>query len=87
MRVSENPSASAAPKSAGVTIPPMGIVLSVVAIVFLAAGACGLLSPGTVPQLAAPAVAWSLITVGVVLDAAALFIVIGAARPRRRRGD
>lgn len=87
MSVSENTSVSADSKAAGVTIPPMGIVLSMVAMAFLAAGAYGLMSPEAVPQLAAPAIAWSLIAVGVMLDAAALFVVIGAAKPRRRRGD
>ncbi len=87
MSVSDNPSAGADSKPASVTISPMGIALSVVATLFLAAGVYGLLGPEAVPQLAAPAVAWSFIAVGIMLDAAAIFIVIGAARPRRRWSD
>jgi len=53
---------------------------------FLGAGALGLFEPTTVPQLAAPAVAWSLIGVGIVLDAAAIGIVLSARKTRARRG-
>lgn len=70
-----------------VRIPITGIALSAVAMLFLGAGVFGLLEPAAVPQLAAPAVAWSLIAVGIVLDVAAISIVLGARKtraPRRR---
>jgi hypothetical protein len=65
----------------------MGIVLSMVAMLFVAAGAYGLMASEVVPQLANPVVAWSLIAVGSVLDAAAIFVVVGARKMRRRWGD
>lgn len=79
-------SASAALKHVTVTIPPMGIALSVVATVFLGGGAFGLLEPATVAQLGAPAVAWSLIAVGSVLDVAAITVVLRARKIRARQG-
>ncbi len=80
-------SASADTKAAAVTFPLMGIGLSTVAMLFLGAGALALLQPGTVPQLTSPAVAWSLIAVGIVLDVAAIMIVLRARNSRARRGD
>ncbi len=81
-RTSANPDQGSPP----VRIPFTGIGLSTVAMLFLGAGALGLFEPATVPQLAAPAVAWSLIGVGIVLDAAAIGIVLSARKTRARRG-
>ena len=79
-------SAGADRKAAGVTFPLTGIGLSTVAMLFLGAGALALLEPGTVPQLASPAVAWSLIAVGIVLDVAAIMSILRARNARARRG-
>ena len=88
MSASERVAARKGSQRARATIPPIGLVLGAVAMLFLGAGAYGLIKPEAVPQLAAPAVTWSLIAVGIVLDAAALFVVLGAARKlRRRQGD
>lgn len=86
MSPAERAPASADPNAASVTIAPAGIVLSVVAMLFLGAGALALLEPATVPQIASPAVAWSLIAVGIVLDVAAITVVLGARKTRARRG-
>lgn len=59
------------------------IVLSLVAALFLAAGVTGLFLPEVAPRLARPAVAWSLIGVGVVLDGFAVAALF-SARARAR---
>lgn len=87
MSSAEPASANTDPETASVRIPITGIGLSAVAMLFLGAGVFGLLEPAAVPQLASPAVAWSLIAVGIVLDVAAISIVLGARKtraPRRR---
>ena len=55
-----------------IAVTPMFIALGFTSLVFLVAGVVGLASPDLAPALAPPAVAWSLIGVGVVLDGAAL---------------
>lgn len=77
---------SADSKAVSARIPVMGLVLSMLATLFLGGGALGLIEPATAPQLAAPAVAWSLIAVGIVLDIAAIMVVLGARKTRARRG-
>lgn len=87
MSRAEPASVNTDPQGAPVGIPFAGIGLSAVAMLFLGAGVFGLLEPASVPQLASPAVAWSLIAVGIVLDVAAILIVLGARKtraPRRR---
>jgi hypothetical protein len=60
---------------------PLGIVLvSSVATLFMGAGAIGLLAPDMAPPFARPAVAWSLIGVGIVLDIGAVLQLIRRSR-------
>jgi len=66
-------------------IPPMFIALSATAMIFLAGGAIGLVSPDTVSALAKPAVAWSLIVVGAMLDVGAALQLLAARRAALRR--
>ena len=68
------------PKTA--PVPPTFILLSVIAMVFLAAGILGLFAPTVVPPLASPKVAWSLIVVAVVMDGAAVVNVVMAVKER-----
>ena len=58
------------------------IVLSTVAMIFIAAGIIGLTQPDLVPQLARPAVAWSLVSVGVLIDvyAGVQFVLVARRR-------
>lgn len=51
----------------------------------LAAGVVGLLEPALVPQLARPAVAWSLIGVGLTLDVLSVVQLMAARRAGPRR--
>lgn len=59
-------------------LTPMFFALNGVAMLCLGAGIFGLLSPAAPALLSAQAVAWSLVAVGAVLDAAAISIVLGA---------
>ncbi|MGR8919858.1 MAG: hypothetical protein ACU85V_09575 [Gammaproteobacteria bacterium] len=59
------------------------VVMSLFATAFIVAGVFGLFLPEQAPALARPAVAWSLIAAGVVIDAgAAAMFVIAQRRPR-----
>lgn len=60
------------------SIPWGAIITSLIASLFLCAGVAGLLMPELVPKLARPAVAWSLIGVGIVLDLGAIFHFVSA---------
>lgn len=51
----------------------------------LAAGVVGLLEPTIVPQLARPAVAWSLIGVGLTLDVLSVVQLTASRNGGRRR--
>ncbi|MEQ8233903.1 MAG: hypothetical protein RLW61_09020 [Gammaproteobacteria bacterium] len=63
---------------------PLGpVAQSAFASLLLAAGVLGLVQPQLVPPLAQPAVAWSLIGVGALLDAWAVVAIVGAARRAR----
>jgi uncharacterized MnhB-related membrane protein len=66
------------------TIPLAPIVLSAFAVALIGAGVCGLVQPALVPPLARPAVAWSLIAVGAMLDTWAMLAIVQAARRARR---
>jgi len=66
------------------TIPLAPIVLSAFAVALIGAGVCGLVQPALVPPLARPAVAWSLIVVGAMLDTWAMLAIVQAARRARR---
>lgn len=63
---------------------PMFIVVSSVAMVFLLGAAIGFFEPALVPQLAQARVMWSLLFVGLTLDAGALLMLLGARRKRSR---
>ena len=65
-------------------IPLAPIVLSAFAVALIGAGVCGLVQPALVPPLARPAVAWSLIVVGAMLDTWAMLAIVQAARRGRR---
>ena len=66
------------------SLPVAPIALSVFAVTLIGAGVCGLVQPALVPPLARPAVAWSLIVVGATLDTWAMFVILRAARRKRR---
>ncbi|MEQ8663954.1 MAG: hypothetical protein RLW62_24300 [Gammaproteobacteria bacterium] len=70
---------------AEVRVPLAALAQSLFAVSLIGAGICGLTQPELVPPLARPAVAWSLIGVGVLLDAWAVLAIVGAVR--RTRGS
>jgi hypothetical protein len=61
-------------------LPPSFLVLNGVAMLFLIGGILGLVMPETLPPLASPAVAWSLISVGVILDLFAVAQLLRAVK-------
>ena len=61
-------------------ISPSSIALMAIAVPFIAAGAIGLTSPELVPPLANPKIAWSLIGVGILMDAVASFQIVMTAK-------
>jgi hypothetical protein len=68
-----------APKPA-LKLPPAFFILSSAASLFLAGGLIGIFVPELLPPLAAASVAWSLVGVGVIFEAWAVALLIGAAR-------
>lgn len=58
--------------------------MSVVANLMLAAGFAGLFVPEVLPALATPAIAWSLIGVGVAIEIVAMIGIVGAIRRHPR---
>lgn len=68
------------------SIPLAFVGLITVAMIFLGAGALGLLAPELAPPLARPALAWSLIAVGAMLDVGAIMVLLSArVSPGRQR--
>ena len=59
--------------------------LTAVAMLMLTAGLMGLLRPTLFPSLAQPAVAWSLIVVGAMLDTGAVTQLMLALRAQRNK--
>ena len=59
------------------------ITLSAVALPLLVAGIMGLTAPEIVPWAAKPSVAWSLVGVGLIMDAAAVVNLLGELRRAR----
>ena len=64
----------------GHRIPVAGIALSTVASALLAVGIVALVSPGLIPGVSSPMVAWTMIAVGAIVDAMAMVQIIRAAR-------
>jgi tellurite resistance protein TehA-like permease len=64
----------------GSRIPLSTLGLGALSVVMIAAGAIGLVEPDLVPQLARPAVAWSLIAVGVLMDVYAMLCIVRTFR-------
>lgn len=73
---------SAVPQAARPRVPLGWLAISALAMLMLAAGACGLLQPALLPMLAPPAVAWSLIAAGLMLDAMAVLQILQGVRRR-----
>ncbi len=69
----------------GVALPVSFFVLCAAAGLFLGAGVVALVSPELVPPLASKTVAWSLIGVGGVLDAAAVIQLLATVREAKPR--
>lgn len=67
-------------------LPPLFFAVSAVAGLALGAGAVGLFAPTVIPALADPAVAWSCIGVGVLMEGWGASMVLAAARERGRHG-
>lgn len=78
-------SARAAP--AKLPVPPLAVALSAVAMVFLGAGAIGLLTPETLPLVARPVVAWSLVGAGALMDAGAVLMLLSTRRGKSRQAS
>lgn len=68
-----------------VKLPVSFFVMNVLGALFLAAGVTGLAAPDFVPQLAASAVAFSLIGVGLTLECASVVQLLSAQAASRRR--
>ncbi len=70
-----------------VTKIPVGVFAQLGLANFLVAtGAIGIAVPEIVPALSSPRVAWSLLGVGMIVDAWAIFGLIGALRSHARGG-
>ena len=63
------------------------ITLSMVALPLLVAGIMGLTAPEIVPWAANPTVAWSLLGVGLIMDAAAVVNLLSELRRARDSAD
>jgi hypothetical protein len=74
---------SKTPRPAGLPFPLPLLVLNAVGVACLAGGVCGLATPEMVPALSSPAVAWSLIAVGAMMDGYAMLGIVGHARRAR----
>lgn len=61
-------------------IPLAFIGLTSVAALFLGAGVVGLFAPDLLPPLASPAVAWSLLGVGIILDVGAVLQLLSSRK-------
>jgi hypothetical protein len=79
--MSVQPGGADGPRSA-LRLPPLFFAVSAVAGLALGAGAVGLFAPDVVPALADPAMAWTCIGVGVVLEGWGAAMVLTAARAR-----
>jgi hypothetical protein len=66
-------------------VAPTVLVLCAVAMVFLGAGAIGLVTPETLPMVARPAVAWSLVAAGAMIDVGAMLMLLSARRVKSRQ--
>ncbi|MDP6183139.1 MAG: hypothetical protein QF609_04920 [Gammaproteobacteria bacterium] len=67
-------------KETRVSIPVGFVVVTALASLFVGAGAIGLFAPDLVPSLSPPAVAWSLLGVGIVLDIGAVMQLLSARK-------
>lgn len=64
-------------------IPVAFIVINAIGSVMLGAGVVGLVEPTLLPQLSRPAIAWSLIGVGLALDVIAVVQLVASRRSVR----